>query len=53
VEPVSKALQRPEAGELLRDELGMGLMPAVVPDLRQLIEVSFFGGSHIHWMMLI
>ena len=43
-----EALQRAEAGELYRDDLPVRVLPGVVPDLRQVIDLSRFRRSHFH-----
>jgi hypothetical protein len=50
---ISKTLPRTESTELHRENRGVRVLPAVVPDLCEMIDVSHFGRSHIHGMGLV
>src|SRR5205823_6169946 len=51
-EPASEAFQRANPGELGGENARVGILPAVVPDLRQMIDLRSFGGSHAHRRVL-
>jgi len=48
LKPVSETLQCTKPGEFRRHNLRMRIMPAVAPDVCQVTDLNFFGGSHIH-----
>ncbi len=46
--PVAEILEGAQSFELRRHELRMPILPRVVAEPRQVIELAMFGVSHIH-----
>lgn len=44
--PLLEALQRPVSSQFGRQDFGMSILPAVVPDLRQRLDLRRAGGPH-------
>jgi hypothetical protein len=48
LQPLAKAVERAEAGQLRRRQRRMGFVPDVMPQPREVIDLGGLGRSHLH-----